>query len=435
MSFEWKEEKLKNLCLKIGSGATPRGGKESYISSGIPFIRSQNVYNHYFSYDGLAFIDDVQAKKLESVTVLQDDILLNITGDSVCRSTLVPRELVPARVNQHVAIIRTDKSKLNPFFLKSYLVSRDMQTYMLSLAQTGGTRAALTKGMIEDFMVPLPNIKDQELIVQVLQRLDEKIEINNAINKNLEEMAQTLFKRWFIDFEFPNENGEPYKSSGGEFEESELGLIPKGWKVSNIGQYSKVRSGYAFKSSWWREKGIKVIKIKNITGNSINLDGVDYVDYEKAENASNFIARPGDILIAMTGATVGKIGLVPMLNECLLVNQRVGKFFLGEKPFERNGYLFSLLTSKEIYDRIVSEASGSAQPNISPTDIENIKIKTPFSSLIDKFNEITGSMLKTISGNIYEINQLSNLRDSLLPKLMSGEIRVPIDEQEQVSNN
>ncbi|MGO0862106.1 restriction endonuclease subunit S, partial [Clostridioides difficile] len=128
---------------------------------------------------------------------------------------------------------------------------------------------------------------------------------NNQINKKLEEMAQAIFKQWFIDFEFLNEDGEPYKSSGGEMVESELGMIPKGWEIGSIGDYVKVKSGFAFKSAWWQENGIPVIKIKDISNNTINFKDISYVSEDKVDSAKDFIVNGGDLLIAMTGATIG----------------------------------------------------------------------------------------------------------------------------------
>ena len=119
----WKTKKLKDLTTKIGSGATPRGGNGAYHKNGIPLIRSLNVYDLKFTYDDLAFINDEQAKKLDNVTVEKDDVLLNITGASVCRCASVPNRLVPARVNQHVSIIRADRKNLDGTFLKYLLVS------------------------------------------------------------------------------------------------------------------------------------------------------------------------------------------------------------------------------------------------------------------------------------------------------------------------
>ena len=229
----WKEYKLGEICKKIGSGATPRGGSDTYLDFGeYALIRSQNVLDFMFSYNGLAYISNEQAQKLNNVTLEQNDILLNITGDSVARVCQVPNHLLPARVNQHVAIIRPDVSKIQNDFLKYYLLNPVFKEYMLMLSSSGATRNAITKGMIENFPISIPPLPTQTAIAEILSSLDDKIELNNKINAELENLAQTLFKQWFIDFEFPNDQGDPYKSSGGEMVESELGMIPKGWEVN-----------------------------------------------------------------------------------------------------------------------------------------------------------------------------------------------------------
>jgi restriction endonuclease S subunit len=229
---EWKEYRLADHCMKIGSGATPRGGSNTYMNKGkYALIRSQNVLDFNFSYNGLAYISEEQAKKLNNVLVEEEDILLNITGDSVARVTQIPKELIPARVNQHVAIIRPNPKRLNPQFVKYFLLNPNFKEYMLMLSSSGATRKAITKGMIEDFIIIAPVIEEQTAIAEILSSLDDKIELNNEINKNLEDLAQALFKHWFVDFEFPDENGQPYKSSGGELVESVIGLIPNGWKI------------------------------------------------------------------------------------------------------------------------------------------------------------------------------------------------------------
>ncbi len=219
----WKSYKLKDLCLKIGSGATPRGGKETYLEDG-PFalIRSQNVLDFFFSFDGLAFINQDQADQLSNVELEEIDVLLNITGDSVARVCQVPKELLPARVNQHVSIVRPIRSKILPEYLKYYLLNPSFKNYMLALASVGGTRNALTKGMIEEFDIKVPPLPIQERIVSILSSLDDKIEINRQTNATLEAIAQAIFKEWFVDFRFPGATGE--------MQESELGMIPRGWQ-------------------------------------------------------------------------------------------------------------------------------------------------------------------------------------------------------------
>ena len=159
----WVSLSLGEVCTKIGSGATPRGGKEVYLKDGpYALIRSQNVYNHRFNHDGLAFINQHQATELNNVEVFADDVLLNITGDSVARACQVAPDVLPARVNQHVAIIRPDPHKLSPHFLRYFLVCPEIQAMLLSWAGSGGTRNALTKGMIESFDVQAPMDVDEQ---------------------------------------------------------------------------------------------------------------------------------------------------------------------------------------------------------------------------------------------------------------------------------
>ena len=175
--------KMKDICTKIGSGATPKGGKEAYLGGGISLIRSQNVLDFGFSSEGLAFINEEQAKSLNNVAVKSGDILLNITGDSVARTCIVPDNFLPARVNQHVAIIRANSS----FVFGSYLLYflQYIKPFLVSLSKGGATRNALTKGMIENLDIPLPPLAKQKTIVSILDGIQSKIAINTRINHNL----------------------------------------------------------------------------------------------------------------------------------------------------------------------------------------------------------------------------------------------------------
>ena len=175
--------KLKDICLKIGSGATPRGGKEAYCDEGISLIRSQNVLDFAFSYEGLAHINDQQAEKLSNVEVKPQDILLNITGDSVGRVCVVDPRVLPARVNQHVAIIRPDENKVLSSYILFFL--QMIKPCLLQIAAGGATRNALTKSMIENLEIEVPDVLLQRKRVSVLDDIQEKIQKNDEINKNL----------------------------------------------------------------------------------------------------------------------------------------------------------------------------------------------------------------------------------------------------------
>ena len=258
---QWHQVTLGDVCTKIGSGATPRGGRDVYLQEGLyTLIRSQNVYNDGFHREGLVFIGDHHANELRNVEVFEEDVLLNITGDSVARVCQVASDVLPARVNQHVAIIRPDSFNLDPGYLRYFLVSPEMQTILLSWAGSGGTRNALTKGMIESLEISLPPLSDQHAIAHVLGTLDDKIELNRRMNETLEEMVRALFKSWFVDFgpvrakmegrwrrgqSLPGLPADLYDLFPDRLVDSELGEIPEGWEVKELDSIAEFLNGLA----------------------------------------------------------------------------------------------------------------------------------------------------------------------------------------------
>jgi len=167
----WADSTIENATTKIGSGATPRGGESSYRKSGVALIRSQNVYNFRFEWDGLAHIGPEQANALNNVQVAQDDLLLNITGASVNRCCIVPPETLPARVNQHVAILRCDTDMMDPQFLLHLLRRSDNKAALDGMAGSGTTRQALTKSQIQQFKISFPDLESQRSLGDTLHSL------------------------------------------------------------------------------------------------------------------------------------------------------------------------------------------------------------------------------------------------------------------------
>lgn len=391
---DWKEYKLKDLTTKIGSGATPTGGGNAYKLEGISLIRSQNVLDFKFSYDGLAFIDDAQADGLKNVTVNENDVLLNITGDSVARACKVPNEVLPARVNQHVCIIRADEKNLNNDYLLYFLQAN--KELLLSLSEIGGTRNALTKVMIEELVVLLPDYKEQQTIAEVLSSLDDKINLLNRQNKTLERLAETIFRQLFFTEE---------------------------WKGS-LSEYIKVQGGYAFKSKDFKEMGYAgIIKITNISMEFIDIKNSDFVDESVVKNIdTKFKIKSGDFLIAMTGAEIGKIGIVEKTEREIWVNQRVGKLEAKVPYGNIIGYL--ALKSREGQDHIINACSGSAQENISTTGIEEMVFASYNPVRANLFGQQAQPLFEKVILNLNQITVLNQFRDTLLPKLMNGEIRV-----------
>ena len=170
----WARITLASLCTKLGSGATPRGGKAAYKTSGIPLIRSMNVHNGYFESKDLAYIDEIQAKKLDNVTLRKGDVLLNITGASVARSCLLPDYLAGGRVNQHVSIVRCDPNRMLPRVLNSIFTSDSYQRFLLEHSRmAGATREAITKDDLETMTVPLPPLSLQYKFAAFVAQVDK----------------------------------------------------------------------------------------------------------------------------------------------------------------------------------------------------------------------------------------------------------------------
>lgn len=389
-----RELTLGEITSKIGSGATPKGGGESYKESGISLIRSQNILDFKFSTNGLAFIDDSQAHELRNVSVQKDDVLLNITGDSVARCCVVPESILPARVNQHVAIIRAKEEIADNHYI--FYSLQALKEELLMQSEIGATRNALTKGMLESLKISIPAILEQKAIAAVLSSLDNKIDLLHRQNTTLESMAETLFRQWFVE----------------EAQES------------NIGQLIDLQNGYAFKSKDFRDVGEqRVLKIKNITGGIIDVNNTDFIDSSIASKTDiKFNVITGDILFAMTGAEIGKLGIVPKTNTPLWLNQRVG---LLKEKFKGARFLAYLQLNSDIgQDYIENSATGSAQPNISGSLIEQCPFPKIETAKIKEFGEILDVYYQKLISNLGQIQSLEKLRDSLLPKLMSGEVRV-----------
>ena len=237
-------------------------------------------------------------------------------------------------------------------------------------------------------------------------------------------MAKQLYDYWFVQFDFPNKEGKQYKSSGGKmvWNEKLKREIPKGWEYMTIGSYSNCKSGYAFKSTDFVEEGIPVVKIGNIQEDyTLNMSEAEFI-----QNFSNndFIANPFDIVIAMTGATIGKFAIV---TKQYLVNQRVGKFDMGEEPLLKLPFLLNSLKQEYFREQIFQIASGCAQPNISAEQINNILLLTPSNSLIENYNQKCKPIFEKLSLNYNQINDLTKQRDELLPLLMNGQVSVNYD--------
>jgi type I restriction enzyme, S subunit len=415
---------LRSVCVKIGSGATPRGGKEAYKGGATTLIRSQNVHNHGFYRDGLVRIDDTQSFELRSVEVMPDDVLLNITGDSVARCCQVVEDVLPARVNQHVAIVRPQPEVLDARYLRYVLVSNEYQLRLLGMASAGATRPALTKSMIEELEIPLPPLPEQRRIAKILGDLDDKIELNRKMNETLEQMARALFKSWFVDFDPVRAKMEGRQPTGMDaatsalfpdrLVDSELGMIPEGWVVKALGEVA-VNTRRSINPSAF-SIDTAYIGLEHIPKRSLAL--ADWTSAESvASGKSQF--RKGEILFGKLRPYFHKVGVAPIDGVC-----STDILVIGPKSSEWFGFVLGHVSSDELVQFADQASTGTRMPRASWSDIESYQAVTPDSSLAVKFNEFLRPVINQVTSNIHQSRTLSTLRDTLLPKLVGGEVRV-----------
>ena len=435
---KWHEVTLGDVCTKIGSGATPRGGKDVYLEDGpYTLIRSQNVYNAGFTRDGLAFISNEHAESLNNVEVLPDDVLLNITGDSVARVCQVDPLVLPARVNQHVAIIRPDPDKLDALYLRYYLATPETQAMLLSWAGSGGTRNALTKQMIESFEVRAPvDISEQRAIAHVLGTLDDKIEMNRRMNETLEEMARALFKSWFVDFDpvrakiegrwrhgesFPGLPAEHYDLFPDQLVDSELGEIPEGWEVKTLGELcDNPQYGYT-QSAKDEPIGPKFLRITDINKKAwIDWGSVPYCEITE-EDFNKYRLKKGDVLIARM-ADPGHGCMIEDEQNAVFASYLI-RFRPSYGRYVR--FLQYWLRSYNYWELVRGRGAGTTRISLNARVLSGFPLLVPTDSLLGAFGEQISVLRSRIVANANESLALTAQRDALLPKLVSGEVRVP----------
>ena len=381
--------RLGDVCEKIGSGATPRGGKEAYKDAGIPIIRSQNIHDWVFQPDGLAFLDDEQAESLSNVEVRSNDVLLNITGDSVARACIVPSERIPARVNQHVAIVRAGK-EINPTYLLASLQAK--KTMLLSLASSGATRNALTKRMIENLDIDLPSREIQDSIAQVLDSIQYKITLNNRLNDYLEQLVDGKFQELF--------GGLNFNATLSDVAEITMGQSPAG------SSYNEEGAGIIFYQGRG-EFGWRFPKRRLYTTEPKRLAC-------EGDVLMSVRAPVGDLNVAFENCCIGR-GLAAIHSE-------TPSFAL---------YLMRFLKPQlEAYN-----GEGTVFGSINGKALKSLEVALPSHNEVMQFESFAAPIDALIRSNENETRKLNNLRNYLLPKLMSGEIDVSKVDLTQLTNN
>lgn len=391
---EWKECKLGDIATYVNRGITPK-----YIDNGgIPIINQKCIRNGQISNEFLKYQNEGK-KHLPEKKLIVGDILINSTGVGTAGRVGLFLLNHYTLADSHVSILRLNENEAEPQYVFYNLRNREDELENTAEGSTG--QIELKRDGIKDLDILLPPLPEQKAIASVLSSLDDKIDLLHCQNKILEAMTETLFGQWFADCDYS-------------------------CKVSDL---IEIQNGYAFKSKDFKDVGVNgVIKIKNISENIVDIYHCDFIEELVANQTdSRFVIKTGDILFAMTGAEIGKMGIVLQTERKLWLNQRVG--LLKEKYNGSRFLAYLQLKSDYGQDYIDNTATGSAQPNISGIGIENCEFPKITANQIKKYSEKLLCLYEKIIFNLCQIRTLEKLRDTLLPKLMSGEVRVQYDKE------
>ena len=348
----------------------------------------------------------------------------NITGDSVARCCQVSPDVLPARVNQHVAIIRPDPEVLKPQFLRYALVEPKMQDRLLSWAGAGGTRNALTKGMIESFEIFAPaKVRKQRTIANILGTLDDKIELNRRMNETLEAMARALFNSWFVDFDpvrakmEGRDTGLPKPIADlfpDRMSESELGLIPDGWEAGRLTDIAIAPRRNVDPASLDDET--LYIGLEHMPRRSIALTAWEGIG-KVTSNKSAF--KKGEVLFGKLRPYFHKVGIAPINGVC-----STDIVVITSKAMEWSAFVLLCASSIEFVNYTNQSSTGTKMPRTNWKTMGDYRICLPVAPVVRAFQDAVQPVHEQIVANVHESHTLTALRDSLLPKLISGEIRL-----------
>jgi type I restriction enzyme S subunit len=426
---DWPVIHLGEITTKIGSGATPTGGEDSYLPERMQFalVRSQNVFDRHFESTGLAFISDEQANRLQGVVLQPGDLLLNITGDGITfsRACAVPVDVLPACVNQHVAIVRVNGAVADPGYVLSYLTHPAVKSYIESF-NAGGSRRAITKGHIESFEIALPPA-EQRAIAHILGTLDDKIELNRRMNEMLEAMARALFKSWFVNFDPVRAKAEG-RAPGlpqpladlfpDRFEDSELGEIPAGWRVASLPELVEVNPPRSLRKG----QVAPYLDMANMPTSSARALAVVDREFSSGMRFTN-----GDTLVARITPCLenGKTCFVDFLAEGQVGWGSTEYIVLHPRPPLPSTYAYYLARSEVFRTFAIGNMTGtSGRQRVPAESLTQFAMVRPSEEIAELFGRITADSQRLMKANDDEAGTLAALRDTLLPKLISGELRM-----------
>ena len=414
--MEWKEVRLGDVCTRVCSGGTPKSTNLSYYGGEIPWLNTKEIdFNRIYSTEKT--ITDSGLNNSSAKWIVPNTVTVAMYGATAGKSCIVK---VPMTTNQACCNLTINDEVADYEFV--YYTLKNDYTTLASLAN-GGAQQNLNAQIIKDYVLQMPSLADQRRIASILSSLDRKIELNNKINADLEEMAQAIFKNWFVDF-------EPFKD--GKFVDSELGMIPEGWKVISLNEILDNVSGYSYKGSELQSSNIAMATIKNFERKGgFKTEGYKEIVISKKIKETQFV-NMFDVLVAHTDLTqnaeiVGNPAIVLSKGgyEKLIMSMDLTKV-ISKIDGVTNGLLYCILSTSRFKEHALGYVNGTTVLHMSKKAVPEYTCAFPKD--INQIRDLCitlDSIYKRMAVTYDENSRLSLLRDTLLPRLMSGELEVP----------
>lgn len=402
--MEWKEVRLGDVCTRVCSGGTPKSTNLSYYGGKIPWLNTKEIdFNRIYFTEKT--ITDSGLNNSSAKWIVPNTVTVAMYGATAGKSCIVK---VPMTTNQACCNL-TINDEVADYEFVYYSLKNDYTT-LASLAN-GGAQQNLNAQIIKDYVLKMPSLADQRRIASILSSLDRKIELNNKINADLEEMAQAIFKNWFVDF-------EPFKDS--KFVDSELGMIPEGWKVGCLGDMGNIVCGKTPSKSNSNYYGgdIPFIKIPDMHGNVFVENSEDRLTEEGSLSQIKKLIPPYSLMVSC----IATVGLVSINTKSSHTNQQINTVI----PHNKSAlfYLYQHMKNNEEFLKNMGRG-GTTTLNVNTRSFSNIRLLIPSEIALEQFHRVVEGLFKKIELNLHESRTLSLLRDTLLPRLMSGELEVP----------
>ena len=422
---DWKFLTLKEAELEFIDG--DRGVNYPNKSELLPegdcvFLNTGNVRQNSFDFSNLDFITKEKDNLLRNGKLQRDDIVLTTRG-TVGNVALYSQE-VPfsnIRINSGMVIIRVNKNFWHPYFVYLFFQSHLFKKQISRLI-SGSAQPQLPISILETVSIPQLTLDEQKEIIFNIKSIDQKIQINNQINQELEAMAKTLYDYWFVQFDFQDQNGKPYKSSGGKmvYNQELKREIPEGWGVEKLGELAQFKNGINYEKTSSGSEKVKIINVRNISSSTIFINQTDLDEiFLENDKSTNFIVNEGMILITRSGIP----GATRLVSELEAKTVYSGFIIASEvNDLIYKNLIFYYL--KNVEEVLKNQSAGTIMKNISQSVLTDMVVSLPPQNLLLKFNSIIDNLLEQMKNVQRQNQELTQLRDWLLPMLMNGQVKV-----------